>query len=142
MKIEIKYLGDIPPLDYIGGKKSNWIDLYCAETLKLQKNHFYMIPLGVAMKLPEGYEALLLPRSSAFKNYGIIQTNSIGVIDETYCGNDDEWKLPVLATKNTFIPKGTRICQFRIFEHQPDIEFNEVEDLQSPSRGGFGSTGV
>lgn len=142
MKIKIKYLRDVPPLGYIGGARSNWIDLYCAETIKLQKDKFYMIPLGVAMKLPEGCEALLVPRSSTFKNYGIIQTNSVGVIDEAYCGNDDEWKLPIIATKDTFIPAGTRICQFRIFEHQPELEFEEVDELQSPSRGGFGSTGV
>ena len=140
MKIKIKYFDNAKELNMI--EKGNWCDLYANKDMFIPEGEKMMIPLGVAMQLPEGYEALLLPRSSTFKNYGIIQTNSIGVIDETYCGNDDEWKLPVLATKNTFIPKGTRICQFRIFEHQPDIEFNEVDDLQSPSRGGFGSTGV
>ena len=140
MKIKIKYFDNAKELNMI--EKGNWCDLYANKDMFIPEGEKMMIPLGVAMQLPEGYEALLLPRSSTFKNYGIIQTNSIGVIDETYCGNDDEWKLPVLATKDTFIPKGARICQFRIFEHQPDIEFNEVEDLQSPSRGGFGSTGV
>ena len=100
-----------------------------------------MIPLGVAMKLPDGYEAHLVPRSSTFKNFGIIQTNHMGVIDQSYCGDHDEWKMPVLAMRDTVIRKGDRICQFRIMEKQPELIFTEVEHLTAPDRGGFGSTG-
>ena len=141
MQINIRYLSDkIEKLKYIDGK-SDWIDLRASETVTLKKGESGLIPLGVAIQLPEGYEAHVVPRSSTYKNYGIIQTNSCGVIDETYCGNNDQWYMPVLAMRDTVINQNERICQFRIFEHQPAIEFNEVEWLDGKDRGGFGSTG-
>lgn len=141
MQIKIKYLSDqIEKLCYIDGK-SDWIDLRAAEDVCLKKGDFRLIRLGIAMQLPEGYEAIIVPRSSTFKNFGIIQTNSMGVIDETYCGDEDEWKMPVLAMRDTEIHINDRICQFRIQKHQPDIEFDEVDELGNASRGGFGSTG-
>lgn len=111
------------------------------EYIELKANTFAIIPLGVAIKLPKGFEALLLPRSSTFKKYGIIQTNSIGIIDETYCGNNDEWKMPVFATREVVIPKNVRIAQFRLLEHQPKVNIMEVTELSGKDRGGFGSTG-
>ena len=120
----------------------DWIDLYVAEEVGLQKGERTYISQGVSMKLPEGYEAILAPRSSTFKRYGIIQTNSIGVIDNSYCGNDDIWMMPVLATRPVVIPKGARICQFRIQKKQPRIKFEAVPSLRNINRGGLGSTGV
>ena len=142
MKIEIKYhVKNLEKLEYIGGTTSNWIDLRCAETTDLKAGEFKLISLGISMKLPNGYEAIIAPRSSTFKNYGIIQTNSIGVIDESYCGNEDVWKMPVYATKDTRININDRIAQFRIIKHQPSITFKEVDQLKDSNRGGFGSTG-
>lgn len=140
-KILIKYFSDkIDRLDYIDSK-SDWIDLRAAEDVVLKKGEFKLINLGVAMKLPEGYEAHLVPRSSTFKNFGVIQANHMGVIDETYCGDNDCWCFPAIAMRDTEIHVNDRICQFRIMKHQPKIEFEEVEKLLSPDRGGFGSTG-
>lgn len=142
MDIEIKYFSDkIDKLAYIEGK-SDWIDLRSAETVTLKKGDFRLIRLGVGMKLPHGYEAHIAPRSSTFKNYGVIQTNSIGIIDETYCGDGDEWMMPVYATRDTVINENDRICQFRIMEHQPTVNFVERERLEDTNRGGFGSTGT
>ncbi|MGI6019589.1 MAG: dUTP diphosphatase [Marvinbryantia sp.] len=139
--IKIKYFTDkIEPLTYIDGK-SDWIDLRAAEEVVLKKGEFKLIPLGVAMKLPKGYEAHVVPRSSTFKNFGIIQTNHHGVIDESYCGDNDQWYMPVLAVRDTKIRVNDRICQFRIMEHQPTICFERVEALDGADRGGFGSTG-
>ena len=141
-KIQIKYHSDkIDKLTYIDGK-SDWIDLRAAEDVVLKKGEFKLINQGVSMKLPEGYEAIIAPRSSTFKNFGLIQTNSIGVIDETYCGNEDVYRYPVYAVRDTEIHVNDRICQFRIQKHQPKITFEEVESLDGPSRGGFGSTGI
>ena len=140
-KIRIKYFSDkINRLEYIDGK-SDWIDLRASETVELKAGEFKLIPLGVAMELPKGYEAHLVPRSSTFKNYGIIQTNSCGIIDCSYCGDEDMWRMPVYATRDTVICENDRICQFRIMENQPQIVFDEVESLDNVSRGGFGSTG-
>lgn len=139
--IKVKYLADIEPLEKIEGEKSDWIDLRASEDVLLSKGDFKLIPLGVAIQLPEGYEAIVAPRSSTFKKYGIIQTNSVGVIDESYCGNDDQWYMPVYATRDTVIKKNTRICQFRIIKHQPELIFTEVDDLGNENRGGHGSTG-
>ena len=140
-KIRIQYLNDeVKRLEYIDGK-SDWIDLRAAEDVVLKRGEFRLIHLGVAMQLPEGYEAHIVPRSSSFKNYGIIQTNHMGVIDETYAGPNDWWRMPVLAMRDTEIHKNDRICQFRIMEHQPQIQFEECDMLDSPDRGGFGSTG-
>lgn len=140
-KIHIQYLNDgIKRLEYIDGK-SDWIDLRAAEDVVLKKGEYALIHLGVAMRLPDGYEAHIVPRSSSYKNFGIIQTNHMGVIDETYAGQNDWWRMPVLAVRDTVIRKNDRICQFRIMEHQPRIEFLECERLDAPDRGGFGSTG-
>ena len=139
--IKIKYFTEeIDKLEYIDGK-SDWIDLRASEDVELKAGEFRLIPLGVAMELPKGYEAHLVPRSSTFKNYGIIQTNSCGIIDCTYCGDEDMWRMPVYATRDTVIRKNDRICQFRIMENQPKITFSQVESLGNINRGGFGSTG-
>lgn len=140
-KIRIKYLSSqIEKLRYIDGK-SDWIDLRAAERVEMKAGEFRLIPLGVAMQLPEGYEAHILPRSSTFKNFGIIQTNHCGVIDESYCGGGDQWFFPAYALRDTVIEVNDRICQFRIFEHQPAVIFEETQDLGGKDRGGFGSTG-
>ena len=140
-KIRIQYLDDtIERLCYIDGK-SDWIDLRAAEDVELKAGEFRLIHLGVAMQLPAGYEAHIVPRSSTFKNFGILQTNHMGVIDETYCGPEDWWRMPVYAVRYTVIHKNDRICQFRLMEHQPGIVFEEGK-LQGENRGGFGSTGV
>ena len=128
------------PLRYIDGK-SDWIDLRIAETVELKKDEFKLLPHGIAVKLPEGYEAHIVPRSSTYKNFGIIQTNHMGVVDESYCGDGDQWYMPAYALRDTKIEKGDRICQFRIMRHQPMIDFEECESLDSPDRGGIGSTG-
>ena len=138
--IKVKYLRDIEKIEKL--KVGDWIDLRCAEDTILLKDTYVLIPLGVAIQLPKGYEALVAPRSSLFKNFGVIQTNSIGVIDETYCGDNDEWHFPCYALQHTFIPKNTRICQFRIIKHQPNVEIIEVEQLGNPDRNGLGSTGT
>lgn len=141
MDIKIKYFTDkIEKLRYIDGK-SDWIDLRCAEETTLKKGEWKLIPLGIAMELPKGYEAHVVPRSSTFKNFGIIQTNSMGVIDASYCGDNDQWYLPALAVRDTEIHVNDRICQFRIVENQPEIDFCEVTTLEGKDRGGFGSTG-
>ena len=141
VEIKIKYFyPDMEPLRYIDGK-SDWIDLRCAEDVEMKKGEFRLIPLGVAMALPAGYEAHIVPRSSTFKNFGIIQTNHMGVIDESYCGDGDQWFMPCFAVRDTKIEKGSRVCQFRITEHQPHIDFTECEHLGDCDRGGFGSTG-
>lgn len=140
MEIKIKYFDkEIDPIGKI--EKGDWIDLRSAETVQLQSGDFRMINLGVGMKLPSGYEAHIVPRSSTYKNFGVIQTNHIGVVDESYCGNEDQWKFPAYALRDTTIKKGDRICQFRIVEKQPDIKFVEVDYLDDENRGGFGSTG-
>ena len=139
--IKIKYFTEeIDKLTYIDGK-SDWIDLRASETVELKAGEFKLIPLGVAMELPAGYEAHVVPRSSTFKNYGVLQVNSCGIIDGSYCGDDDMWRMPVYATRDTVIQKNDRICQFRIVENQPKIEFQQVSSLKNVNRGGFGSTG-
>lgn len=139
-KIKIKYMdSDLPKLEKISA--GDWIDLRVADTLELKEGNTYKIPLGVAMKLPKGYEALIIPRSSTFFKYGLIQGNSVGLIDNSYCGDKDEWCYPVYAMRDITIPKGTRICQFRLFKNQDTIRFYEVRNLAHISRGGFGSTG-
>lgn len=141
LQLKIKYFNDkIEKLRYIDGK-SDWIDLRAAEDVTMKAGEFKLIPLGIAIALPEGYEAHVVPRSSTFKNFGIIQTNSMGIIDESYCGNDDQWFLPAYALRDTQISFNDRICQFRIMKHQPAFDFVEVESLDGNNRGGFGSTG-
>lgn len=140
--IRIKYFDkEMPELARI--KKGDWIDLYSRETVTLKTGESYLVPLNVAMKLPDGYEAILAPRSGTFKKYGVLQTNSIGVIDNSYSGNNDEWKMSVYATRDTIINKGDRIAQFRIQKKMSEfIMLQTVDHLEGPDRGGFGSTGV
>lgn len=139
MQIKVKYTRGVAPIERI--KVGDWIDLRAAEEVYMYKGQFAMIPLGVAMELPKGYEALVLPRSSTFKKYGVILVNSMGVIDESYCGDNDEWHFLAYALRDTVIPKNERICQFRIIEHQPAVEIVPVDKLGNPDRGGVGSTG-
>lgn len=142
LTLKIKYHSDqIEKLTYIAGK-SDWIDLRSAQEADLKKGEFRLISLGVSIQLPAGYEAVVVPRSSAYKNFGIIQTNSMGVIDEKYCGDNDVWMMPVLAVRDTHISINDRICQFRIQKHQPQIAFVETDELGNEDRGGFGSTGM
>lgn len=139
MEIKIKYTTDIEPIEKI--EKGDWIDLRAAENVELKAGEFKLISLGVAMQLPDGYEAHIVPRSSTYKNFGIIQTNHQAVIDESYCGDNDVWKYPAYALRDTVINKNDRICQFRIMKKQPNIVFEEVEVLGNEDRGGIGSTG-
>ena len=140
-EIKVKYFQeDMEELCYVAGK-SDWIDLRAAQEVSLKAGEFRLIPLGVAIALPQGYEAHIAPRSSTFKNYGILQTNSVGVVDCSYCGYNDQWHMPVYATRDVTIEKGARICQFRIMKNQPQLHFTRVEHLDAPDRGGFGSTG-
>ena len=141
MNIKIVYHTDkIEKLKYIDGK-SDWIDLRASERVEFKKGEWKLIPLGISMELPKGYEAHVVPRSSTFRNWGLIQTNSMGVIDNSYCATDDMWMVPMLATRDTVVEVNDRICQMRIMENQPNLEFTEVESLPGKSRGGFGSTG-
>lgn len=140
-QIKIKYLNqDIKRLEYIEGK-SDWIDLRSAERAELKAGEYKLIHLGVAMQLPAGYEAHIVPRSSTFKTFGIIQTNHCGIVDNKFSGSGDWWHMPVYALRDTVIEVNDRICQFRVEKNQPVIEFEEVEELAAEDRGGFGSTG-
>lgn len=167
--IRIKYFDGAKKLEKIS--KGDWIDLYANKEMFIPEGSRAMIPLGVAMELPEGYEAHLAPRSSTFKTWGIIQTNHVGVIDHSFCGDNDQWHMPVYCLKGkdvkeeievitreidtevfyeqhkvkvngTWVHKGDKIAQFRIMEVQPRIEFEEVDHLGNEDRGGFGSTGT
>ena len=141
MNIKVKYFdSELEKLKKT--EKGDWIDLRAAETVEMKKGEFRLIPLGVAMHLLLGCEAHIVPRSSTFKNIKILQTNSMGVIDETYCGDNDQWFFPALAVEDTVIHKNDRICQFRIMLHQLPVDFEEVEKLGFPDRGGHGSTGI
>lgn len=141
-KIKIKYFVDgLDELTYVDGK-SDWIDLRAAEDVEMKMGEFKLIPLGVAMELPKGYEAIVAPRSSTFKNFHVIESNSIGVIDYSFKGDSDQWFFPAYAAQDTVIHKNDRICQFRIIKNQPRISFEKVETLGNPDRGGHGSTGV
>ena len=137
--IKIKYLKDIQKIERFN--VGDWIDLRSAEDITMKAGEYRMIPLGVAMELPKGYEALVAPRSSTFRKYGILLANSVGIIDEAYKGENDEWHFLAYATKDTKIRKNERICQFRIIQHQPLIHLQEVESLGNADRGGIGSTG-
>ena len=139
--LKIKYHTDaIEKLAYIDGK-SDWIDLRAARRYELKKGDWQLIDLGVSIALPEGYEAHVVPRSSTYRTWGLLQTNSCGVIDNTYSGDGDVWMVPMLATRDTVVEVGDRICQFRIMKNQPQIIFDEVEHLDGADRGGFGTTG-
>ena len=140
-KIQIQYHTDkIEKLTYIDGK-SDWIDLRAAERYELKKGDFALINLGISMRLPEGYEAHIAPRSSTFRKWGLIQTNGVGIVDYSYNTSEDVYMMPVLATRDTVVEVNDRICQFRIMKNQPRIEFEEVDKLEGIARGGFGSTG-
>lgn len=140
-KIKIKYrYPDITHIEKI--KIGDWIDLRVAEDTHLKRDEFKLIDLGVAIQLPKGYEAIVVPRSSTFKNFKIIQANSMGVIDNSYCGPEDYWKFPAIALRDTVLHKNDRICQFRIQKIQPKLEFETVTDLSNVNRGGIGSTGT
>ena len=130
MQLKIKYL--TPDLEKITKiKQGNWIDLRCAQQILMLAGEYKLIPLGIAVQLPEGYEANIVPRSSTFKNFGIIQTNHFGVIDNSFCGNNDQWMFGAYAVKYTIINKNDRICQFRINKIQPDFDILEVDDLEN-----------
>ncbi|MBR5521271.1 MAG: dUTP diphosphatase [Oscillospiraceae bacterium] len=141
MDIRIKYFNEnidkIAPIS-----KGDWVDLRAAATVEMKAGEFKLIPLGIAMQLPAGYEAHVCPRSSTFKNFGVIQTNSMGIIDNSYCGDNDQWFFPAFAMRDTVINENDRICQFRIMEIQPRLNFVTVETLGNADRGGHGSTGV
>lgn len=139
--VKVKYFTDkIDHLEKL--EQGDWIDLRLAEDTHMGAGEFKLLPLGVAMQLPSGYEAIVAPRSSTYKKWGIVQANSIGVIDESYCGDGDEWKFPAIALFDTNIPANTRICQFRIQKKQPKLNFITVDELDNPNRGGLGSTGT
>ena len=141
MEIKIKYHNtEMTRIEKIN--QGDWIDLRAAQDVEMKAGEFRVISLGVSMKLPEGYEAHLVPRSSTFKKWGVLQVNSMGVIDNSYCGDNDVWGFPALAMRDTVIRKGDRICQFRIQKVMEPVEFVEVERLDAPDRGGFGSTGM
>lgn len=139
MNINVKYHADIHPLEKT--EKGDWIDLRVAEDVELKAGEFKIISLGVSMELPEGYEAHIVPRSSTFKHWGILQTNHMGVIDNSYCGDNDIWMFPALATQDVLIEKNSRICQFRIVKKMDDVTFLHVDEFRNVDRGGFGSSG-
>lgn len=140
-QIKIKYHNpDLAKIEKI--EVGDWIDLRAAENVKLSTGEFKLINLGISMKLPEGYEAHIVPRSSTFKTWGILQTNSMGIIDNSYSGTNDIWRFPAYAIRDTEIKVNDRLCQFRIVKKQPQVEFIEVDKLDDTDRGGFGSTGV
>lgn len=139
MEIKIRYHADIEPIEAF--ENGDWIDLRSAEDVTLKAGDFKIISLGVSMELPDGYEANIVPRSSTFKKWGILQTNCFGVIDQSYCGDNDVWGMPVYATRDVEIKKNDRICQFRLNRRQEKPEIITVEHLGNKDRGGFGSTG-
>ena len=140
-EIKIKYHDtELPHLEM--KNTGDWCDLRTSERVEMKAGDFKIIPLGVSMKLPNGYEAHIAPRSSTYRNFGILMTNSIGVVDNSYSGDNDIWGFPALAMRDTVVEKGDRICQFRIMKRMPQLVFTEVEHLDSEDRGGFGSSGV
>lgn len=159
LKMKIRYFEGATKLQKIS--KGNWIDVYSNKDVFVEKNTRAMIPLGFALELPKGWEGHLAPRSSTFKSWGIIQTNHVGIVDDSYVGNEDQWHMPVYCldpkdkieeevkgseykkvTYGTWIRKGDKIGQFRVMEVMPEIEFEEVDFLTGENRGGFGTTGV
>lgn len=139
IELRIKNLGGLERPLMVG--LGDWVDIAVPEDIEMKAGEYKEIPLGIALELPKGCEAIMAPRSSTFRKYGIILTGSIGVIDEAYNGDDDEWKFPAYATRDTKICKGDRICQFRTFAHQGDVMLHYVDSLNNASRGGLGSTG-
>lgn len=139
MKVKIKYLRDIKPIDII--ETGDWVDLRAAEDMTLMAGDFKLIPLGIAAELPKGYSAIIAPRSSTFSKWKVICACSIGIIDESYCGDNDEWHFPVISFGYSRIHKNDRICQFRLIKKEEQIEFTKVKELGNKNRNGFGSTG-
>lgn len=141
LQIEIRYLPEATHMDMI--EQGNWIDCYVYEDYDLKAGDFQLVNLGFSMKFPDGYEAILAARSSTFMKYGLLQANGIGVIDTSYSGPEDIWRMPVYATRDIHIDKDTRLCQFRLIARQQPVEFIEAQDdgESTQSRGGFGSTG-
>lgn len=140
LQIKIKYHTNILPLEK--NEKGDWIDLRAAKDVDMTAGDYYLIPLGISVKLPEGYEAHIVPRSSTFKKWGIIQANHMGIIDNSYSGDEDQWHFSAIALRTTHIHKNDRICQFRLVKNQEPIEFIETDHLDEVNRGGFGSTGT
>lgn len=139
-KLKVRYHGsNMCKIEKI--KQGDWVDLRTANTTEIKKGEFKLIPLGISVQLPRGYEAHIVPRSSTYKNYKVIQTNGIGIIDESYNGDDDQWMMPVYALEDTVIPFNERVCQFRVVKKMDEIEFVTVDKLNNSNRGGFGSTG-
>ena len=139
-EILVRYHADIPPIRKT--RAGDWIDLYAAEDVILSRGEWKPVSLGVSMRLPAGYEAHVAPRSSTYKTWGVIAANSVGVIDESYCGDGDVWFFPVIAMRDTMIRKGDRICQFRLMKKMPEVSITAVGRLDAPDRGGLGSTGT
>ena len=140
-KLKIKYhVKELEKLRYIDGK-SDWIDLRVAENVSMKQGEYRLISMGISVEIPKGYEMLIVPRSSAYKNFGILQTNAMGVIDESFCGDNDIIHMPILAMRDTEIHINDRIGQFRLMPHQPEVHFIEVDHLDNEDRGGFGTTG-
>lgn len=137
MKIIVKYHNGAGKLECHGA----WIDLSASEDIDLHKGEVKIIPLGVSMKLPEGCEGILAPRSSTCLKHGILMANSIGIIENEYCGNDDVWGFAAYAIRDTHIEKGTRIAQFRVLRSMSDVQIIQIDDMNCASRGGYGSTG-
>lgn len=140
LSIKIKYFRDIEPIQKF--ENGDWIDLRSGIDIDLKAGDQVLIPLGVGMILPEGYEAHIVPRSSTLKNFGIVQGNHVGIVDNSYSGDEDEWMMSVIAFRDTHISKNDRICQFRVLKKQPKLVFEKVKNLNETSRGGFGTTGV
>ena len=140
-KLKIKYhVKELEKLRYIDGK-SDWIDLRVAENVSMKQGEYRLISMGISVEIPKGYEMLIVPRSSAYKNFGILQTNAMGVVDESFCGDNDIIHMPILAMRDTEIHINDRIGQFRLMPHQPEVHFIEVDHLDNEDRGGFGPTG-
>lgn len=139
-EILVRYHADIPPIRKT--RAGDWIDLYAAEDVTLSRGEWKPVSLGVSMRLPAGFEAHVAPRSSTYKTWGIIAANSVGVIDESYCGDGDIWFFPVIAMRDTVIRRGDRICQFRLMKKMPEVIITAVDRLDAPDRGGLGSTGT
>ena len=140
-KLKIKYhVKELEKLCYIDGK-SDWIDLRVAENVSMKQGEYRLISMGISVEIPKGYEMLIVPRSSAYKTFGILQTNAMGVVDESFCGDNDIIHMPILAMRDTEIHINDRIGQFRLMPHQPEVHFIEVDHLDNEDRGGFGTTG-
>ena len=140
-KLKIKYhVKELEKLRYIDGK-SDWIDLRVAENVSMKQGEYRLISMGISVEIPKGYEMLIVPRSSAYKNFGVLQTNAMGVVDESFCGDNDIIHMPILAMRDTEIHINDRIGQFRLMPHQPEVHFIEVDHLDNEDRGGFGTTG-